>query len=398
MPFFFRPLAFALILCLALVSCGKESTAPPPAPVSVLSFIGEVFDAHYVSGAEMPASTVPASLHVVTADSALGQGSTFSITLSHPRGVKEIIVGAVDAVGYFLIPADSMNTETRVRGRLSTANREDFAFRCGARGVDGSVLAPAQHGIDVLSGESVGYYIKEVVGATYVDEELPTPTAGVTITNVVGDSVIINGGSMEVTLTCSVPATAVVVGVPNARGYFRLPTTGLPGEVSMVILISQSAAGSFVLQFMSEEPGPAYGVVARFNPTLIRVGSGDVQVSLSFRPSQDVDLYLVEPTGEEIYYANPVSASGGVLDLDSNAACQQDHVNNENITYDTGTPPSGEYVVRVNYWMSCDGGGADFRVVVAVRGEVQMYSGSFEASEAHGGGQGSGREICRFVF
>ena len=73
-------------------------------------------------------------------------------------------------------------------------------------------------------------------------------------------------------------------------------------------------------------------------------------------------------------------------------------MNNENITYDQVTPPSGEYIVRVDFWQSCDGTGAEFRVITSVKGEVNLYSDTFEASDADGGGAGSGREICRFTF
>jgi len=395
--------AVALILCILAVSCGDDTTAPPPGPVSVRSYLAEVFGAEYVAGAALPTPTVPTALVVVTADSSLGRGSTFGITLNHPVGIKQLTLGVESAVGYFELRVDSMSTETRIRGRLSGANRDNFQFVCGGRGTDGSVFTPATHDMEVLSGESVLYYITGVIGADgtradYIDAELPLATTRPTITEVTGDSIVVNGGSMAVTLTCTVPASGILVGVPDTRGHFRLPTTGLPGDASMTILIAQSAPSSFIIQFLSEEPGPEYGAIVSIKPTLIHVGSGDLQVSLAFRPSQDLDLHLVEPTGDEIYYGNLTSPAGGRLDLDSNPACNQDHKNNENITYDTGEPPEGEYVVRVDFWESCDGTGADFRVVVAVLGDVQMYNGHFEANEADGGGLGSGREICRFTY
>jgi hypothetical protein len=41
----------------------------------------------------------------------------------------------------------------------------------------------------------------------------------------------------------------------------------------------------------------------------------------------------VDAVGEEIYYGDQQAASGGFLDLDSNAACSGDNIRNENITW-----------------------------------------------------------------
>ncbi len=390
-------------ICAAIaVSCDQDTTPPAQDPVSVRSYLAEVYGATYVSSAPLPSPTVPATVSVAAGDSALGRGSPFRVDLAHPVGLVEFLIGAEGAVGYFVLPVDSSRTRTTITGRLSSGS-QSFTLVCGARTSEGAVLTPAARPIEVYSGEAVRFYITKVVGsdgtvADYVDATLPLATRDPTLTDLAGDSLVINGGSLAVSMTCLAPATAILVGVPNARGYFRLPTTGLPGPVSMVILIAQSAPTGFIIQFLSEEPGPEYGAVASFRPNLIRVGSGDLQVSLAFRPSQDLDLHLVEPTGEEIYYANRTSSSGGRLDLDSNPACRLDHKNNENITYEGVRPPSGQYIVRVDFWRSCDGGGAEFRVAVIVRGEVEVYGGRFGPDEADGGGLGSGREICRFVY
>jgi uncharacterized protein YfaP (DUF2135 family) len=124
------------------------------------------------------------------------------------------------------------------------------------------------------------------------------------------------------------------------------------------------------------------------------VTSGTVQVSLSFRPAQDGDLHLIEPTGEQIYWDHRTSQASGVLDLDSNAGCSIDNVNNENITYPEGvSPPHGEYRVGVNLFRSCDGGGMTFTVVVNNGGVQSTFNGSISASEA-----GTVHEITRFTF
>ena len=384
-----------------LLSCDDETTAPRQEPASVTSYIITVDDADLALAQELPTADLQDTVTIIDADSTLARGARFSFTAEHGVGMQEILIGVEGAVGYFVLAVeDSLSDRTLVTGSLAVATDEDFTLLCFARAANGSVTSPARQAIRVVGAQEINYYIDSVEGAVFIDQEVPAPTTGVTITNVSGDSIVVNGGTAIVSLTCSVPATAIIIGAPGTYGYYRLPTEDLPGDVEVVATISQTAPTAFVLHFLSEEPGPEYGAVVTYAPVLYSVGTGIIQVSLNFRPSQDVDLHLVEPTGEEIYYANLRSTAGGELDLDSNPACSLDNINNENITYpDTVSPPPGEYIVRVDYWMSCNGGGADFSVITRVQDEdPHLYSGHFEAWEADGGGWGSGREICRFTY
>lgn len=125
---------------------------------------------------------------------------------------------------------------------------------------------------------------------------------------------------------------------------------------------------------------------------------GELRVSLSWDTPTDVDLYVVNPLGEEIYYGNRSDSQGGRLDLDSNAGCSIDGVNQENVYWPKA--PNGEYVVRVNYWSACgdEEGGlpANWRVTVRGCGIEQEASGSFGPGDASGGASGAGQEALRF--
>ena len=109
----------------------------------------------------------------------------------------------------------------------------------------------------------------------------------------------------------------------------------------------------------------------------------------------DLVRFVVDPSGEEIYYANRTSASGGELDLDSNAGCVTDDVRNENITWPVGAAPRGTYTVRVDYWSSCGVARTDYTVLVNNGGEVEIFSGFFTGA-GDNGGLGSGVEITTF--
>ena len=125
------------------------------------------------------------------------------------------------------------------------------------------------------------------------------------------------------------------------------------------------------------------------------VGTGDVQISVTWNSAADVDLHLVEPNGTEIYYGNQRSPAGGELDLDSNAACGSDGPRAENIRYPSGRAPAGQYIVRLDYYDSCGAGSTNYVVRVINGASSQTFTGTFTGGGDFGGA-GSGREIVRF--
>jgi hypothetical protein len=86
------------------------------------------------------------------------------------------------------------------------------------------------------------------------------------------------------------------------------------------------------------------------------VGTGDVRITLTWGTIDDLDLHVIDPLGEEIYYRNLFSTSGGALDVDANAACGSPTTNAvENVFWSAGGAPAGTYTVLVDYWESCSG-------------------------------------------
>lgn len=83
--------------------------------------------------------------------------------------------------------------------------------------------------------------------------------------------------------------------------------------------------------------------------------TGDIQISLFWNNRHDLDLHCTDPSGEDIHFKNPISRSGGRLDVDSNAGCEKDLSDHpvENIYWATGSAPEGEYKVWVQYFTPC---------------------------------------------
>lgn len=106
---------------------------------------------------------------------------------------------------------------------------------------------------------------------------------------------------------------------------------------------------------------------------------GDVEVALHWTNYNDLDLHVIDPQGEEIYYAHKTSASGGELDVDANAGCAGHRTQDawEHIVW-VSNPPSGQYQVKVNYFAHCEGAPQEnsFEVTLRIGGEETVYTGS----------------------
>src|SRR5262249_326010 len=111
------------------------------------------------------------------------------------------------------------------------------------------------------------------------------------------------------------------------------------------------------------------------------------------------DLHVVEPGGFEIYYqpSNRTSPSGGTLDLDSNAGCTIDNINNENVTWPAGRAPNGNYIVRVDNWNSCGQQPINWVVTVQLtKRQPQKFMGPC-TDGGDRGGAGAGTTVTTFM-
>jgi len=236
----------------------------------------------------------------------------------------------------------------------------------------------------------------------------PASTGGPAIT-VTGNQTVINGGTLPVTITGGGPFNVVYmyvsaksVGLANESpggvdGFYEVHLPVSQTSATVLLSFSQTLAlPRFQLLFaVSNSSGPV-GPFAALDTTAITVGTGDIQVSLSWDVDSDVDLHVVDPSGEEIYYAHRQSASNGTLDLDSNAACDLDHKRNENVTWPTGRAPRGTYTVRVDYWNNCQVAQTNYTVRIINGSDAQIVTGSFTGAGDEGG-RGSGRLIGTFT-
>lgn len=128
-------------------------------------------------------------------------------------------------------------------------------------------------------------------------------------------------------------------------------------------------------------PTPTVTATPSITPTP-ELGTGDVQITLRWSGLNDLDLIVVDPSGEVIYHEHASSLSGGTLDIDSNRLCEENVTATpvENIFWPEEEAPIGPYQVYVRYFEQCtDTLITSFTVQVLVDGETSEYTG--EATE-----------------
>lgn len=212
-----------------------------------------------------------------------------------------------------------------------------------------------------------------IQNATLVAEDMPEATSNQEIYVAMNQNVI-PGGSSYVSIASDVVAKKILVGLKDQVGYYELaaPEASRGYEYSFVMMVQQGIdlgeeATSFTVQVAIVDENGDISQIWETPVNLMVVGTGELQVSLTFDNAKDVDLHLIEPEyndeyGEpvsfwdrHIYYGWSTSAAGGDLDLDSNAGCNLDYINNENITYngEDAFVPAGTYKVYVDLYSNC---------------------------------------------
>jgi hypothetical protein len=110
------------------------------------------------------------------------------------------------------------------------------------------------------------------------------------------------------------------------------------------------------------------------------VGIGSLNVRLEWSLKADLDLWVIDPCGNQIYYLGAqrtCQGSLGRLDLDN--TCSGVVGRPENIFW-ASNPPSGTYRVYVDYWSTCGVSGAvPYTVRWWIRGAVSSARGTISA-------------------
>lgn len=120
-----------------------------------------------------------------------------------------------------------------------------------------------------------------------------------------------------------------------------------------------------------------------------------IRASLIWNTFDDLDLHVVTPRGEHIYYNTKYDSTGGELDVDRNAGGPQTRTPVENIRWAKGAAPKGKYTVYVRNFSHHERSpqDIDFKVELDLDGEIQSFSGTAKANVT-----GEKSDITAFEF
>ena len=227
----------------------------------------------------------------------------------------------------------------------------------------------------------------------------PVTTGAVPVVTAPIPALILLGGTIQVTASSATAFTKLAVVIPDLDDHWELTLPAATTSAQILIVFGQNVPVPVFQMRLAGSAGGPFGAAQTSPISMISVGTGDVQINITWDSRADVDLHVVDPFGEEVYWAHKTAVSGGTLDLDSNARCGSDGPRAENIFWASGlVAPRGEYLVRADYWSNCSDVKTNYVVTVNTRGKPpQVFTGFFTGS-GDGGGKGSGRIITRTTY
>ena len=210
------------------------------------------------------------------------------------------------------------------------------------------------------------------------------------ILDVVACGVSIAGGtaSMAASFGISTPAAAALITLGCGAMVLDIATEFFPEEIQNITGSSATAISSFTTTLDCLTPGSALscfsgiaaevfglsGEIVEFHENEIALseavlssGYGDIQVTLTWDSNADIDLYVMDPAQEWIWFGNKTSASCGWLDVDD-----RDGYGPENIYWQNNTAPAGTFQVYVAHY---EGTSANYSILVQAFGRVKQYMG-----------------------
>lgn len=225
-----------------------------------------------------------------------------------------------------------------------------------------------------------------------------------------------NGATAKVGLSfdASSPIAALLMKVTGSDSVFEVDVSSARTKAAMaqqsqaklaqdaqinfdIVLPSNLQQGSFDVQFTAQDDQGRNSEPTSTQVNVATVGTGALQFSLSWDAAVDLDLYVVEPSGEQIDFTNRESASGGQLDFDDIDGTgpqrrDQDAPNAVENIFWAENPPRGEYVVAVDYFSGDVP--TNFTVTITQDGVVVD---SVSVNNFSGGPNGSALEVYRLV-
>ena len=239
----------------------------------------------------------------------------------------------------------------------------------------------------IVEPESV---IRSVVSAVTVGDtagvarfaNLPDPSGGPSV-EVTGNNVLVAGGTVFLNVApapgAAVDKLLVSIG-EETFGYYEVDVAGAAAPHKLLGLIRFDIDPEIELDCVNiaaVDAGGAVGPATCHEMLRAPIEFAEVMVTVSWDSDADLDLEVVDGTGEAVYYGNRESSTGGTFAVNSSCG-DRSWIRNEHIGWSGGTPPEGHYEVRLTHWWNC-GTVEQTNWVVSVynHGQVSTFSGTF---------------------
>ena len=233
---------------------------------------------------------------------------------------------------------------------------------------------------------SSGFF--RIENGEYHTEKFPAPTVSQSLGALIINKNVIPGGTSYLELTANESIEEFYIAVGGVDGYLVVPAKNIENQkYDILLFISQYLEKPFNFIISGKNFDGEIFEPFTENIQFVDVGSGALQVNLSFNKDTDLDLHVIRPDGVRVFYKNKGDEDWG-LDLDSNADCLVDGVNNENIFFSASQLLDGKYEVWVHLFLNCANADVNW-VVIATHNGVPVIptfgdnpaTGNFSASE-----------------
>lgn len=227
--------------------------------------------------------------------------------------------------------------------------------------------------------------LQQTGDATFIDGQAPTASGGPTL-QAEGPATVIWGGAARTRLTADAEFTAVIVSVDGIDGYYRL-TVPATSALEVLLRFPQAIPDStFNIAYQVVTAAEAVSAPAVTVTEAILVEPGVIQLSVAWDSPADLDLHVIDPDGNEIFWGIP-SFGQGSLAVTSNEGCT-DGPRSETVVW-MDEAPRGNYTVRLGVDSLCGAGEANYVVRFRLPGRGDhLFTGTLSATTDNGPGEG----------
>jgi hypothetical protein len=165
------------------------------------------------------------------------------------------------------------------------------------------------------------------------------------LTETVSEQIASNGSTLQLPVsTAGGQPSGYYVQIVGSDTYYQIPASSDNSSTIALSLPSNVTAGTFNVTYAAYDANGSVGVPSTTKVTVLKLGTGVMQFTLTWNKEVDIDLYVKDPNGDYIYFANKEVSSGGQLDRDD-----LDGYGPENIFWEK-TAPDGDYIVAVDFY------------------------------------------------